>query len=227
VKVKNPSPVITIDGAGGTGKGVVTHRLAKILGWHLLDSGVLYRVLGYAAIKHNISIEDETALLRLAEHLDVKFISAATCDPPQIVYENLDVTQLIRTETMGNTASRVGVFPLVRAALLNRLRAFQEPPGLVTDGRDMGTVVFPNAEYKFFLTASVDTRARRRLKQLKQIGIHANLGDLILELKLRDQRDQERAVAPLKPAADALVIDTDQLTVDQVVECIMDVIKLG
>jgi cytidylate kinase len=214
-------PVITIDGASGTGKGVVTHRLAKDLGWNLLDSGVLYRVLAFAAQKHAISLEDETALIHLAEKLDVTFVAPDTGEPPQILLEKQEVTDLIRTEKIGNAASKVGVLPGVRTALLARQRAFCQPPGLVTDGRDMGTVVFPEAEVKVFLTASPEVRAARRYNQLNAKGIHVNLGTLVDELRERDKRDQERAVAPLKPAKEAVIIDTDHLTIEQVVECIM------
>jgi cytidylate kinase len=219
--MRHKAPVITIDGAGGTGKGTVTHRLAKQLGWRLLDSGALYRVLALAAQKHGVSLENETALQVLAEHLDVQFIAAETSAPPSIILEGQDVTETIRTEKMGNAASKVGALPAVRVALLSRQRAFREAPGLATDGRDMGTVVFPDAEIKIFLTASPEVRAERRYKQLKEKGISVTLGDLVEELRERDKRDQERAVAPLRPAEDAVIIDTDQLSVDQVVARIL------
>jgi cytidylate kinase len=214
-------PVITIDGASGTGKGTVTHIIAKKLGWGLLDSGVLYRVLAYAAEKHGVSLEDEAGLADLAEHLDISFISPTVSDPPRILYAGSDVTALIRTEKMGNAASKAGTFPIVRTALLARQRAFRISPGLITDGRDMGTVVFPDADLKIFLRASPEERASRRYNQLKEIGIHANLSDLVQELKERDRRDEERTHAPLKPAEDAICIDTDHLTIDEVVEKVM------
>ncbi len=223
MKVKEP--VITIDGASGTGKGVVSQLLAKQLGWKLLDSGALYRVLALAAQKHGVALENEPALKVLAEFLDVQFIATEMGRPPKILLEGQDVTDTIRTEKMGNAASKVGALPEVRTALLSRQRAFREAPGLVTDGRDMGTVVFPDAELKIFLTASPEERANRRHNQLKEKGINVNLGDLILELKERDQRDRERAVAPLKPAEDAICIDTDKLTIDQVVERIMSEVR--
>lgn len=213
-------PVITIDGASGTGKGTVSQIIAKRLGWKLLDSGALYRVLALAAQKHNVALDNETALEVLGEHLDVQFVAQEN-DLPRVILEGEDVTDTIRTEKMGNAASIVGAFPAVRASLLSRQRAFREPPGLVTDGRDMGTVVFPDAEYKFFLTASPEERARRRYNQLKERGINVTLGDLIEELRERDKRDQERTVAPLKPAEDAFVIDTDHLTIEQVVKTIL------
>ncbi len=214
-------PVITIDGASGTGKGVVTQLVAKRLGWNLLDSGALYRVLALATQKHGVSLENEPVLQILAEHLDVKFQTPETGELPHILLEGQEVTDAIRTEKIGNAASKVGTFPSVRAALLGRQRAFRQSPGLVTDGRDMGTVVFPDADVKIFLTASPEERARRRYNQLKEKGIDVNLSDLIEELRERDKRDQERAVAPLRPAEDAVSIDTDRMTINQVVERIM------
>lgn len=218
-------PVITIDGASGTGKGVVTQQIAKQLSWKLLDSGALYRVLALAAQKHCVSLDSEFRLKELALNLDVEFISAEIGQFPRIQLEGQDVTQLIRNEAIGNAASKVGALPEVRTALLARQRAFRETPGLVTDGRDMGTVVFPDATLKIFLTASPEERALRRYNQLKDMGIHANLSDLVVGLRERDKRDQERAVAPLKPAMDAICIDTDHLTIEQVVECIMAEVK--
>lgn len=223
--MSNHPPVITIDGASGTGKGAVTHIIAKKLGWHLLDSGALYRVLALAAQKHGVSLDNEAALRVLAEHLDVQFIADNISEPPHILLEGQDVTHVIRTEKMGNAASKVGSLPGVREALLSRQRSFCEAPGLVTDGRDMGTVVFPQAEVKIFLTASPEERAARRRNQLKEKGIDVNLEDLIEELKERDHRDRDRAVAPLKPAEDAVIVETDHLTIEQVVEQIMTEIK--
>ncbi|MDX1901372.1 MAG: (d)CMP kinase [Gammaproteobacteria bacterium] len=214
-------PVITIDGASGTGKGVVTRLVAKRLGWNFLDSGVLYRVLALAAENHSITVDNEPALRVLAERLDVQFISHEPWDLPRILLEGQDVTDLIRTEKMGNMASQVGALPAVRSALLDRQRAFREPPGLVTDGRDMGTVIFPDAGVKIFLTASIEERARRRYHQLKDQGIDVNLSTLAEELSLRDQRDQERSVAPLRQAPDAIRIDTDPLTIEAVVERVL------
>lgn len=221
MKSQKKIPVITIDGASGTGKGVVTHHIAKKLGWNLLDSGALYRVLALAANQHAIALHDESALVLQAKALDVRFVTCERGSPPKILLENQDVTDLIRSETIGNMASIVGVLAGVRAALLDRQRAFQTPPGLVTDGRDMGTVVFPDANLKIFLLASPEVRALRRHNQLKEIGIHVTLNDLVEELKVRDKRDRERPVAPLVPAADAISIETDTLTVMQVVDRIM------
>lgn len=218
-------PVITIDGASGTGKGVVMQWVAKELGWNLLDSGALYRVLALAAHYHHISLEDEAALTHQALHLKVQFVEGETGEPPQILLEDQDVTDLIRTEKIGNAASIVGAWPSVRVALLDRQKAFRVEPGLVTDGRDMGTVVFPDAFLKIFLTASPQERASRRYKQLKEKGIHVNLESLVEELSERDKRDRNRAVAPLKPADDAICIDTDKLTIEQVVDRIMQEAK--
>src|SRR5579872_1346437 len=219
------TPVITIDGASGTGKGVVTQLVAKKLGWRLLDSGALYRVLALAAQQHGVALDNEPAVTVLAEHLDVQFIATDLNTPPQILLEGQDVTDSIRTEKMGNGASKVGALPAVRTALLSRQRAFREPPGLATDGRDMGTVVFPDANIKIFLMASPEERARRRYNQLMDKGINVNLSDLILELEERDKRDQERAVAPLRPAEDAICINTDKLTIEQVVERVMSEVR--
>ncbi|MBX3709280.1 MAG: (d)CMP kinase [Gammaproteobacteria bacterium] len=217
-------PVITIDGASGTGKGTVSQVLASRLGWKFLDSGALYRVLALAAQKHGVVLDNEKALKVLGEHLDVQFI-AQESEISKIILEGEDVTDVIRTEKIGNAASIVAALPAVRASLLSRQRAFRDVPGLVADGRDMGTVVFPDAELKIFLIASPEERALRRYNQLKERGISVTLSDLIKELRERDRRDQERAVAPLKPAEDAVRIDTDHLSVEQVVERILFEIK--
>jgi CMP/dCMP kinase len=217
-------PVITVDGASGTGKGTVSQLLAKRLGWLLLDSGALYRVLALAAQKHGVSFENETALQVLAEFFDVQFL-AIDSEPPRILLEGENVTETIRTEKMGNAASKIAALPAVRSALLNRQRAFREFPGLVADGRDMGTVVFPDADLKVFLTASPEERAERRYNQLKEKNINVNLGDLVEELRERDKRDQERAVSPLRPAEDAICINTDHLTAEEVVERILSEIR--
>lgn len=222
--IHKQEPVITIDGASGTGKGTVSQLLAKRLGWKFLDSGALYRVLALAAQKHCVALDNEKALEVLAEHLDVQFI-AQESNPPQIILEGENVSDIIRIEKIGNAASIVAAFPAVRASLLSRQRAFREAPGLVADGRDMGTVVFPDAALKIFLLASPEERAERRHNQLKAQGISVNLGDLLNELHERDRRDKERAVAPLKPAEDAICIDTDHLTVEQVVERILSEIE--
>ncbi len=218
------APVITVDGASGTGKGTVSQLVAKQLGWKLLDSGALYRVLALAAQKHSVLLDNEKALHVLAEHLDVQFVAQLN-DFPLVILEGEGVSATIRTEKMGNAASIVAALPAVRAALLSRQRAFREAPGLVADGRDMGTVVFPDAELKIFLQASPEERALRRYNQLKERGISVTLSDLIKELQERDRRDQERIVAPLKPADDAVIIDTSRLLIDEVVDRIVTEIK--
>lgn len=224
MKLDHQNPVITIDGASGTGKGTVSQLLAEHLGWNFLDSGALYRVLALAAQKHSVALDNEKALEVLGEHLDVQFI-AGRDKSAKIILESEEVTQTIRTEEIGNAASMIAALPAVRACLLSRQRAFREAPGLVTDGRDMGTVVFPDAEHKFFLTATPETRAERRYKQLLQQGVDVNLGNLLEELRERDKRDRERAIAPLKPAEDAITVDTDHLAVEQVVNRILEEIN--
>lgn len=217
-------PVITIDGASGTGKGTVSQLVATHLGWNFLDSGALYRVLALAAQKHAIALDNANELEQLAQDLNVQFI-AKPGNFPTIILENEDVTDVIRTEQIGNAASIVGAIPAVRDALLERQRVFRAAPGLVADGRDMGTVVFPDAEHKFFLLASPEERAARRHNQLKERGIDVNLTDLITELRVRDKRDQERTVAPLKAADDAICIQTDHLTIEQVVKRVLSALE--
>lgn len=209
-------PVLTIDGPSGSGKGTLAQRMAEKLGWHYLDSGAIYRVLALAALKHAIDLTDERALTILAEKLNVQFLLAQ--GQLQVMLEDIDVSLLIRSEQAGNAASKVAALPAVRAALLQRQRDFRQAPGLVTDGRDMGTVVFPDAPFKVFLTASVEVRAQRRYKQLKEKGIGSNLSDLVAEISERDERDTQRQVAPLRPAADAVILDSTQLGIEAVVE---------
>ncbi len=217
-------PVITIDGPSGVGKGTVMLRLAHFLGWHTLDSGAIYRVLALAALKHQIALDDVAGLVKLAAELDVVFQAAPDLSGVQVILEKTDVTSTLRTEATGEAASQVAVIPEVRAALLQRQRDFQQAPGLVADGRDMGTVVFPEAALKIFLTASAEERAKRRYKQLKEKGIDANLTNLVKEISTRDQRDRERATAPLKPAADATQIDTTELSIDAVMAQLMTLV---
>ncbi len=210
-----PVPVITVDGPSGSGKGTISRRLAQELGWHWLDSGALYRVLALAALRHGVALDDEAALAELARQLDVRFVEDGQGEP-RVLLEGEDVSRALRTEETGAAASRVAALPAVRAALLARQRAFRQPPGLVADGRDMGTVVFPDAGLKIFLTASAEERARRRHKQLKAQGLEASMDALLRDIAARDERDANRSVAPLRPAPDAVVIDGSDLTIDQV-----------
>ena len=209
------APVITVDGPSGSGKGTLCALLAKQLGWNLLDSGALYRLLAFAAGNHGIDLTNEEALKQLAAHLDVQFIDK------RIILEGEEVTDAIRNEQVGAGASMVASLPAVREALLQRQRAFQEMPGLVADGRDMGTVVFTEAPLKVFLTASAEERARRRYLQLTAKGDDVNLASLLDEIRARDERDTQRAVAPLKPAADAILLDSTELSIEQVLERIL------
>ena len=211
-------PVITVDGPGGTGKGTLGSYLAHWLQWHFLDSGALYRVLALAAERHSIIDEDVPGLVEMARNLDVVFKHSASGDGHAILLEGTEVSDLIRTESRGNAASRIAALPEVRQALLDRQHNFRKPPGLVADGRDMGTVVFPGAHLKIFLTASVEERARRRYKQLKEKGFDVNLPQLSDEITERDVRDSQRTVSPLRPADDAAVIDTTQLNIESVID---------
>lgn len=216
-RVHQAIPVITVDGPSGSGKGTVSRRVASRLGWHFLDSGALYRLVAVAARHHAVPLEDEISLKTLAAHLDVEFEAVEGDIESRILLEGEDVGNAIRTEECGRDASVVAALPAVRQALLERQRAFREPPGLVADGRDMGTVVFPEAQLKVFLTASRDERARRRYKQLSEKGIDANLQHILGELAARDARDSERSVSPLRPADDAVIIDTTAIGIDGVV----------
>lgn len=215
------APVITIDGPSGSGKGTIAGLLAKQLGWNLLDSGALYRLLAFAAGNHGVDLTNEEAMKLLAAHLDVQFIAAGGGHGQRIILEGEEVTDLIRNEQVGAGASQVASLFAVREALLQRQQAFQEMPGLVADGRDMGTVVFPDAPLKIFLTASAEERARRRYLQLKAKGDDVNLASLLDEIQARDERDTQRAVAPLKPAADAIQLDSTELSIEQVLERIL------
>ncbi|UIP26912.1 (d)CMP kinase [Photobacterium sp. TLY01] len=210
------APVITVDGPSGAGKGTLCMLLADKLGWNLLDSGAIYRVLALAAIHHGVELDSEAALVPLAAHLDVQFIAEG--ELVKVILEGEDVSSTLRTEEVGNAASKVAALPRVREALLRRQRAFSGEPGLVADGRDMGTVVFPNAEVKIFLDASAEERAKRRMNQLQQKGLSVKFDSLLSEIQERDDRDRNRAVAPLRPAADALVLDSTHLSIEQVTE---------
>lgn len=204
-------PVIAVDGPGGTGKGTVCSFLAAALGWHLLDSGALYRVVALAALRRSLVLEQAEVVAKLASGLDITFLPTRPNDGPRTLLDGEDVTDAIRTEECGNAASRIAAHAAVRHALLKTQRAFKRPPGLVADGRDMGTVVFPEAVLKVYLTAGSAERARRRHKQLKEKGISVSLPRLSANIAERDARDQDRTVSPLKPAPDAVVIDTTTL----------------
>jgi cytidylate kinase len=209
-------PVITIDGPSGAGKGTVSILLAKKLGWHFLDSGSIYRVLAIASTHHQIPADDEGGILPLASSLDVHF--ETTEQGVRVMLEGEDVSDSIRTEIVGSVASQIASLPSVREALLRRQRAFKEAPGLVADGRDMGTVVFPEACAKIFLTASAEARAERRFEQLKNKGHDVSIRRLLADIKSRDERDANRSVAPLVAAKDALILDSTALTVPQVLD---------
>jgi len=217
-------PVLTIDGPGGAGKGTICYKVAKKLGWHLLDSGALYRLTAVAAQKHGVELTNEASVAVLAKHLDVQFI-------PQddglvnTVLEGEDVSLDIRTEEVGAMASVVAALPAVRQALLERQRDFAQAPGVVADGRDMGTVVFPSAPVKIYLTASAEERAKRRYLQLKEKGVEADVVQILAEIQERDDRDMNREVAPLKPAEDALIVECTNMSIDQVLDVVMTELK--
>ena len=212
------APIVTIDGPSGSGKGTISRALAARLRWHLLDSGALYRLVALAATRRG-NPEDPAELARLARAMDVSFRSAAVAE--QVLLDGEDVTEALRTEGVGAAASRVASVPAVREALLQRQRDFVRPPGLVADGRDMGTVVFPAADLKVFLTAAADERAMRRHKQLKGKGIDVSLPDLSWDIAQRDARDASRSIAPLRPAPDARTIDSTDLTPEEVIARIL------
>lgn len=208
-------PVITIDGPTASGKGTVAHRVATHLGFHYLDSGALYRLTALSALRHEVPLTDEHAIAKLAEKLQCKFVG------DQVWLANENVTLAIRAEEVGNVASKIAALPTVRHALVGLQLSFRTTPGLVADGRDMGTVIFPRATLKVFLTASTEVRAERRYKQLIDKGFSASMNDLLKDLRERDARDSNRAVAPLKPAEGAYLLDTSNMTVDQAVEQVL------
>ncbi len=209
-------PVIAIDGPTASGKGTIAQRVAQALGWHYLDSGALYRIVALRALRSATALDDADALAALARRLAPSF------EQGRIVVDGEDVADAIRAEEVGSAASRIAVQAGLRAALVDLQRAFRRAPGLVADGRDMGTAIFPDASLKVFLTASAESRAKRRHKQLIEKGFSANLADLLLDLRERDARDMQRASAPLKPAQGALVLDSTDLTIDLTVAAVLD-----
>lgn len=222
--MNNLNPVVTIDGPSSSGKGTIGRLLAKALNWHFLDSGSLYRALAFRMAQENITVNDNEEIKKLAEELDLKF---EFFNGVQLLIRlnGEDVTQVLLTEKCGNNASQIAVFPQVRAALLEKQRDFRQPPGLVADGRDMGTVVFPDANLKIFLSASLSERTRRRYTQLKEQGINVSLTTIETELKIRDERDEKREFAPLKSAEDAVLVDTTHLSIAETVAQIEQLVR--
>lgn len=218
-------PVLTIDGPSGSGKGTISRIVADRLGWHLLDSGALYRAIGYAAGMAGLDLSDADAMTRCAETTRISFRDPKNGNETRVIVNSHDATDELRTETAGAAASAIAAFPGVRTALFEKQRGFRKSPGLVADGRDMGTVIFPDAAFKVFLTASADERARRRYKQLKDKGLNVTLAALLREIQARDERDAARLVAPLRPADDALLIDTTGIPVEGVVAAVLAVVR--
>ncbi|HJR14782.1 MAG TPA: (d)CMP kinase [Rhodanobacteraceae bacterium] len=218
-------PVLTIDGPSGSGKGTIARAVADRLGWHMLDSGAIYRAIGYAAGMKNLDLSDAQAAARCAACTQIEFRDPGDGGDTRVIIDGEDATDAIRTETAGASASAIATLPEVRNALVDKQLAFRKAPGLVADGRDMGTVIFPDAPFKVFLTASAAERAERRYKQLKAKGLDVTLTSLLHEIELRDARDASRTVAPLRPAADAMVIDTTGQPIPAVVAEVLAVVR--
>ena len=214
LKIQSSPAVITIDGPSGTGKGTIARVISNWLGWHFLDSGALYRVLGLVVRRDRLDISDEDQIVSVASNLNVSFVGME--EETKVYHDGLDCTLAIRTEECGIVASRIAVFPAVRKVLLSKQHAFRSSPGLVADGRDMGTVVFPDADLKIFMTASVEERARRRHNQLKEKEICASLADLSRDIRERDERDVTREQSPLKPSPTAVLLDTTAMSIEEV-----------
>ena len=217
------APVLTIDGPSGSGKGTISRAVARRLGWHYLDSGAIYRAVGQAAAWEAVDLTDVDALAACAARTEIRFETQGEGEP-HVYVNGKDATRLLHTETAGALASAIAAHPPVRAALVALQKGFRRPPGLVADGRDMGTIIFPDAAYKVFLTASAEERARRRYKQLKDKGVSANLDSLLHEIAARDERDAGRAVAPLKPADDAVILDSTGMPITEVIERVLAVL---
>jgi len=220
-----PIPVLTIDGPSGSGKGTIARMVADALGWHMLDSGALYRAVGFAAGMEGLDLSDAEAVTRCAQTTRISFRAAKGGTETRVIVNSMDATDELRTETCGAAASAVAAIPTVRDALFDKQRGFRKAPGLVADGRDMGTVIFPDARHKVFLTASDEERAKRRYKQLKQKGLEVTLSTLLREIQARDVRDATRAVAPLRPAADAVVIDSTGMPIESVVAAVLKLVR--
>ena len=218
-------PVLTIDGPSGVGKGTVARIMAQKLGWHLLDSGAIYRAFALAVVARNTDVTDESALEEVANNLDLAFKTEAGSELVSVYLDGQDVSKVLRTEQTGEMASKIASIGVVRAALLKRQQAFAKAPGLVADGRDMGTVVFADAPFKVFLTASAQERANRRLKQLQNQGSEGIISQILAEVVARDERDSSRKHSPLKPAKDALIIDTTELSIDEVITQVSELTK--
>jgi len=214
--------IITVDGPSGSGKGTISLLLSQKLGWHLLDSGAIYRVVGQAVLINGVSLDDHGAVAETAENMNISFRINSETNEIDPYLDNENLSKKIRTDEAGQLASHVARIPAVRAALLTKQRSFASEPGLIADGRDMGTVVFPAAKVKIFLTASAECRAKRRYEQLKNKGVSANIRALLDSIKLRDERDKNRAIAPLVPAQDALVIDSSDMSIEAVLDQILD-----
>lgn len=219
----NPIPVLTIDGPAGAGKGTISRRVAQALNWSYLDSGALYRAVGIAAAWEGIGLDEPEELAECASRTDIKFVTQST-DEPMIYVNSKEATAEIRSELAGSMASALAAQPLVRQALVELQRSFRKAPGLVADGRDMGTIIFPDAPFKFFLTASPMERAQRRYKQLMEKGVSVKLESLLQEIVARDERDANRSVAPLRPADDAHIIDSTAMPIDEVINTVLAVL---